>query len=109
MPLVLLNKSRGDGVLVFCRDCGSEISEKAVVCPKCGIQQRPITAKKYCSDCGALISEKALLCPKCGVRQRGFSDLNPGLVAILELMLGFFGFLGIGHMYSHHFWRGVCL
>ena len=25
---------------VFCRECGAEISEKAEICPKCGVRQK---------------------------------------------------------------------
>lgn len=28
---------------MFCRNCGKEIDEKAVICPHCGVEVRPIT------------------------------------------------------------------
>lgn len=27
---------------MFCRNCGSEIDDRAVVCPKCGVAQQPV-------------------------------------------------------------------
>ena len=28
--------------MAFCRNCGAEIDDKAVICPKCGVAQAPI-------------------------------------------------------------------
>lgn len=28
---------------MFCRNCGKEIDEKAVVCPNCGVQVQPLS------------------------------------------------------------------
>ena len=31
---------------MFCKNCGKEIDDKAVVCPYCGVQTRP--PQKFC-------------------------------------------------------------
>lgn len=28
----------------YCKNCGSQIDDKAVVCPQCGVQQEPVDA-----------------------------------------------------------------
>ncbi|WP_353893490.1 zinc ribbon domain-containing protein [Proteinivorax hydrogeniformans] len=51
---------------MFCRNCASELSEKAEVCMSCGL--RPLSESKYCQECGAETSEKQEICVKCGCR-----------------------------------------
>ena len=65
--------------------------------------------KKYCRECGSEINEKAVVCPKCGVATRESTDLSPGLLAAIEILAGLFGFLGVGHMASGNFRRGIIL
>lgn len=31
-------------VLKYCKNCGSQIDDKAVICPQCGVQQEPVAA-----------------------------------------------------------------
>ena len=31
---------------MFCKNCGKEIDDNAVVCPSCGVQQKTMTEKK---------------------------------------------------------------
>ena len=28
----------------YCKNCGSQIDDKAVICPQCGVQQEPVAA-----------------------------------------------------------------
>lgn len=49
----------------FCRNCGNEVNEKAVGCPKCGFD--PKTEKNFCYECGSQINEKQVICVSCGV------------------------------------------
>lgn len=35
----------------YCRNCGSQIDDKAVICPQCGVQQEPVTAS---NDSGSI-------------------------------------------------------
>ncbi len=43
----------------------------------------PGLGEVYCRDCGAVISEKAEICPECGVRQRSPENSLDGLVEVL--------------------------
>ncbi len=43
----------------------------------------PGAGEVYCRDCGAVISEKAEICPECGVRQRSPESSLDGLVEVL--------------------------
>ena len=36
--------------LVYCRECGAKISDKASVCPKCGVEQDVQTAQSFSND-----------------------------------------------------------
>ncbi|HEY9206096.1 MAG TPA: zinc-ribbon domain-containing protein [Candidatus Methanoperedens sp.] len=44
---------------------------------------------KYCSNCGSEIDEKAEICPKCGVRVKAVpvEIKNPGLAAIASFFI----------------------
>ena len=53
--------------LVRCNECGSEISDKAKKCPKCGYEK----SSKYCPECGKALSINAVLCPECGFSYNG--------------------------------------
>lgn len=55
----------------YCRHCGADMLDEAVVCIKCGVSDKsPVTTEKaYCRACGAEISSKAAVCVKCGVSQ----------------------------------------
>jgi len=56
----------------FCSECGNELRDEAVMCPKCGEEvvsiplQRPQNNKKFCTYCGAEVLSAAIICPKCG-------------------------------------------
>ena len=43
----------------------------------------PSTGEVYCRDCGAVISEKAEICPECGVRQQSPETSLDGLIEVL--------------------------
>lgn len=49
--------------------------------------------EKYCSECGQLISNKAEICPKCGVRQPDFISADNRWLTTLLLcfFLGYLG------------------
>lgn len=59
---------------MFCRSCGTPLSDGAKFCPKCGMQTSKTaqsTAQKaaqpsVCPQCGAPLSATAKFCPKCG-------------------------------------------
>ena len=87
---------------MFCRNCGKEVPEQAVVCVSCGCP--PKCGKKFCQHCGAETDPVAEICVKCGVRLATQTDAKSKLVAgLLGLFLGglgvhrfYLGYVGIG-------------
>lgn len=76
---------------MFCRNCGKEIDNKALVCVHCGCS--PYSDKKFCQNCGEAVDPSAVACVKCGVQlrttpQTGKSKLAAGLMGILIPGLG---------------------
>ena len=89
---------------MFCRNCGKEVDEKAVVCVSCGVP--PKNEKKFCGNCGAKTEENQAMCVKCGV---AFSTPSSGLSGLSgeksKTLAGIFGIIfgGIG---AHKFYLG---
>ena len=50
---------------MYCRNCGKEINEQAVMCIYCGVA--PNNGDNYCQNCGNPTNSKATVCIKCGV------------------------------------------
>jgi len=63
---------------MFCRNCGKEVSDKAVACPACGVP--PLTEKKFCHNCGCVTQSIQAICVKCGVNLAG-GDVAHALLA----------------------------
>ena len=64
---------------MYCKYCGKEVLDNAVVCPTCGVQIRELThgesrvsvksgVATYCKYCGKEVLENAVICPTCGVQ-----------------------------------------
>lgn len=51
--------------IMFCRNCGKQIDDKAVVCIHCGVL--PKTEKNFCYNCGEATQINQVICVKCGV------------------------------------------
>jgi hypothetical protein len=88
---------------MFCRSCGKEVAEQAVMCVSCGVP--PKNGKKFCQNCGAETNPLAETCVKCGVRLAGAAgDGKEWMVAlILSILLGglgvdrfYLGYIGLG-------------
>lgn len=77
---------------MYCRNCGSTMTDKAAVCVKCGVKKG--MGSGYCPNCGEKTTANAAVCLKCGVSltnnsaEGGKSKLTAGLLGIL---LGVFG------------------
>lgn len=58
---------------MFCKNCGNDVNEKAVACPKCGVNPR--SEKNFCQHCGEATNPKQVVCVKCGLslKSEGFS------------------------------------
>ena len=59
---------------MFCRNCGNELNEKAIACPKCGCN--PHTEKKHCPGCGVNTEAAQVMCTKCGVALTGSRTIS---------------------------------
>lgn len=48
----------------YCKNCGAELNDNAVVCTKCGVLVGD--GNKFCPNCGAEPDPLAAICVKCG-------------------------------------------
>lgn len=74
---------------MFCRNCGTELSENAVVCVKCGVQKGKGTS--YCPHCGKETSAAAAVCLSCGCSVRGGGEKSKLVSGLLGIFLGALG------------------
>lgn len=89
---------------MFCRNCGNEVADQAVVCVSCG--RPPTNGNKFCQNCGADTDPFAEICVKCGVRlasavpEGAKSKTAAGILGIFLGSLGvhrfYLGYVGIG-------------
>ena len=64
--------------------------------------------ESFCRSCGEIIKSLAEVCPKCGVRQRESSD-ESSTPMLLNILIGFLGILGIGHIVKRRTSTGLIL
>ena len=84
---------------MYCRNCGKEVPEQAVMCVSCGVP--PKIGKKFCQNCGMGTNVAAEICTKCGVRlTTGTPEGKDWLITLLLCI--FVGFLGIHRFYTGH-------
>jgi hypothetical protein len=92
---------------MYCRNCGNEVSEKAIMCVACGTP--PMAGNKYCYNCKAETDPNASICMKCGVAIKGNnlidSESKDWLTALLLCI--FLGTLGIHRFYTNHIGIGI--
>lgn len=81
---------------MFCRNCGNEMNNEAVVCTKCGVPAGK--GNGHCPNCGAEVHPEAVLCVKCGVTfvapeapEKPKSDKSKLAAGLLGLFLGTLG------------------
>lgn len=89
---------------MYCRNCGKEVAEQAVMCVTCGVP--PKSGKKFCQNCGAETNPAAEVCTKCGVRlATGAGEGKEWLIALLLSI--FLGPLGIDRFYLGYIGLGI--
>jgi TM2 domain-containing membrane protein YozV/ribosomal protein L40E len=87
---------------MYCRNCGNEVSEKAVMCVACGTP--PNAGNKFCHNCKAETSPGATICMKCGVALKADNPVtgeSKDWLTTLLLCL-FLGEFGIHRFYTGH-------
>ena len=86
---------------MFCRNCGKEVAQKAVLCVSCGCA--PSSGRNFCQNCGKPTDPTAEVCVKCGVPLAGEGAKSKIVAGILGIVVGGFGvhrfylgYVGIG-------------
>lgn len=62
--------------MIKCPECGKEISDKAEICPNCGVTIK----MKFCPHCGEKIDRDCVVCPKCGKQVKSLESNNPSVI-----------------------------
>ena len=89
---------------MYCRNCGAEVSEKAVMCVSCGVP--PKAGNKFCYNCKSETAADAKICMKCGVALDSESLEGKDWITTL-LLCWFLGFLGVHRFYTGHTAIGI--
>ena len=83
---------------MFCKNCGNQMDDAAVICVKCGVPKG--SGANFCPNCGAQTAPGAFACTTCGAPVNGVvagqeqkSKLCAGLLGI------FLGALGVHNFY----------
>ena len=80
---------------MYCRNCGNEMNNEAVVCVKCGVPAGK--GNKYCPNCGVETQPDAVICVQCGVGfikpedEVAVGEKSKLAAGLLGIFLGCFG------------------
>lgn len=73
---------------MYCRNCGKQVDDKAVVCIHCGCAPR--AENKYCSNCGSETQTKQTICTNCGVALKKSEEKSKVAAGLFAIFLGAF-------------------
>jgi RNA polymerase subunit RPABC4/transcription elongation factor Spt4 len=92
---------------MYCKNCGNEVSEKAIMCVACGTP--PLAGDKFCYNCKAETTANASICMKCGVGLKVGEPINGEEKDWLTTLLLaiFLGGFGVHRFYTGHIGIGV--
>ena len=85
---------------MYCRNCGNEMNQNAVVCVKCGVSKG--TGNFYCPHCGKETNPVAAVCLSCGC---SLANRNASENAKSKLVAGLLGIF-LGGLGIHDFYLG---
>ena len=75
---------------MFCRNCGNELMDGAIVCGRCGFA--PGNGTSFCPHCGRPVMEGQAICLNCGFSlEPPKSDKSKLAAGLLGLFLGGYG------------------
>ena len=68
----------------YCKHCGNQLMDDAVVCVNCGgqvdggnsVAHLQNSGTKFCSHCGKEVLKEAVICPACGCSVKAGSKVN---------------------------------
>ena len=91
---------------MYCRNCGYEVSDKAIMCVACGTP--PMAGNRYCYNCKTDTTPNATICMNCGVGLNNNAIVHVGKDWLATLLLAIFlGGLGVHMFYTGHIGIGV--
>lgn len=90
---------------MYCRNCGSEMADNAVVCVKCGVAKGG--ASNFCPNCASATNPEAVVCVNCGVALKkgsagGATGVKSEKTKVVAGLLAIF----LGHLGIHEFYLG---
>lgn len=94
---------------MFCKNCGAQMDDNAVVCVRCGVARGVGTA--FCFNCGQPLMPNAAVCTHCGAATASVTIIPPGYQQKSKMLAGllglFLGALGIHNFYLGNSNRGI--
>jgi predicted amidophosphoribosyltransferase len=101
--------------LAFCTACGTPRPAKATVGPVAGEAAYTQPVMSFCVKCGSTFDASSAFCTKCGAPRQSGAVTGSNTEAwaknalLLETIAGYFGFLGLGHIYAGRALLGIGL
>ncbi len=85
---------------MYCRNCGNEMNNEAVVCVGCGVPAGK--GNNFCPNCGEETNSEAVVCVKCGASLAAPVEEKSSKGKLVAGLLGIF----LGGWGVHNFYLG---